>query len=89
LQTVFELETSTATIKMSETTSKSSKRHKKTKSKTSASIKDEEIIMISDEKIKMIPIQDNTTEKVWINMLPSNATDEPQTKLSLIGMTKR
>ena len=89
MQTVFELETSTATIKMSETTSKSSKRHKKKKSKTSASSKNEEIIMISDEKIKMIHIQDNTTEKVWINMLPTNATDEPQTKLSLIGMTKR
>jgi len=51
--------------------------------------KNEEIIMISDEEIKMIPIQDNTTEKVWITMLPSNITDEPQTKLPLIGMTKR
>uniref|UniRef100_A0A914BZE9 ShKT domain-containing protein n=1 Tax=Acrobeloides nanus TaxID=290746 RepID=A0A914BZE9_9BILA len=59
LQTVFELETSTAS-------------------------KNEEIIMISDEEIKMIPIQDNTTEKVWITMLPSNVTDEPQTKLPLI-----
>ena len=51
--------------------------------------KNEEIIMISDEEIKMISIQDSTTEKVWITKLPSNVTDEPQTKLSLIGMTKR